>query len=60
MNLTYGEHRASDQNTTWYQPPLERLPPFRPWPLWKLALNALGAATVFLLICVGLPAAWGG
>lgn len=37
-------------------------PPVRTgrWPLWKLALNALGAATVFLLICVGLPAAWGG
>lgn len=61
MHMTFGEYRASDQNTLHYQPPLERsAPAFARWPFWKLAANFLALAAVMLLICVGLPVAWGG
>lgn len=54
MNLTFGEHRASDQNVDYFMPPLEKLPPFTPWPLWKLALHALGLALLMGAIGGGL------
>jgi hypothetical protein len=59
MNLTFGEYRASDQNTLHYQPPLEKLPPFTPWPRWELALNALvGALGLAGFVCGVLAAGW--
>ena len=63
MNLTYGEHRASDQNVEHYMPPLEKLPPLKPRRSLRWAWNLLRQAIVFVVglagfVCGVLAAGW--